>query len=316
MNEAADTVHRASRHFGRQLRSAAAIVLICLAAAATQAADTQHHRCFRLFDATAYVGKPDLRARGFEPIQTFEPDRWWPESETHDDLPNPLAAKHWIADIRDKQGMLVLDLERWWVGGTDAAAAAEAMRKYLTVIEWLRSAGYTGPIGYYGVIPIWDGSRSLQPEGSAARLAWHSENERAQPLADRVDVLYPSLYTGDEDVQSWEQLAVATLQEARQLARGKPVYPFLWPQYAPGNKALELHYLSRAQWARELEVVGKNADGAVIWGGIGQPNSGGPPKWDESADWWQATLAFLARRGACTNPASPEHVSVTKPTAP
>jgi hypothetical protein len=304
------------RDFGRGLRSLAAIVLPCLAATGAQAADLPHQKCFRLFDATAYVGKPDLRASGFEPIQTFEPDRWWPEGETHDDLPSPFAAQHWIADIRDKQGQLVLDLERWWLGGADAAAAAEAMRKYVTVIDWLRGAGYAGQIGYYGVIPIWDGTRSLQPEGSAARLAWHKENERAQPLADRVDILYPSLYTQNEDVQSWERLAVATLQEARQLARGKPVYPFLWPQYAPGNEALALQYLSRAQWARELEVVGKNADGAVIWGGIGQPNSKGPPRWDESADWWQATLAFLARRGACTTPARPEHVTVAKPSVP
>jgi hypothetical protein len=311
-------MHWAWRYSGRRLRLLAAIVLPCLVAAGTQAADIQQRRCFRLFDATAYVGKPDLRARGFEPIQTFEPDRWWPEGETHDDLPSPLAARHWMADIRDKQGKLVLDLERWWIGGTDAPAAEAAMRRYLTIIEWLRGAGYAGQIGYYGVIPIWDRARSLQPEGSAARLAWHKENERAQPLADRVDILYPSLYTGDEDVQSWERFAVATLQEARQLARGKPVYPFLWPQYAPDSKALSLRYLSRAQWARELEVVGNNADGAVIWGGIGQSKRDGPPRWDESADWWQATLAFLSRRGACVNPAPepPDHVKVGKTTAP
>ena len=309
-------MHWAWRHFGRRLRSLAAMALTCLAATGTQAAEVQQQKCFRLFDATAYVGKPNLRARGFEPIQTFEPDRWWPNGETHDDLPSPLAANHWIADIRDKQGRLVLDLERWWVGGTDAGAAAEAIRKYVAVVDWLRGAGYTGQIGYYGVIPIWDGTRSLQPEGSPARQAWRKENERAQPLADRVDILYPSLYTGDEDVQSWERLAVATLQEARHLARGKPVYPFLWPQYAPGNKALALRYLSRAQWARELEVVGNNADGAVIWGGIGLPNSDGPPRWDESADWWQATLAFLSRRGACINPEPPDQVTVRKPAVP
>ena len=295
-------MHWARRRFSIRQWLLAASVLPCLATAQTQTSDAPRRNCFPLFDATAYVGKPNLRARGFEPMQAFEPDRWWPAGETHDDLPSPLAAQHWILDIRDKQGKLVLDLERWWLGGADATAAAEAMRKYITVIDWLRGAGYAGQIGYYGVIPIWDRARALQPEGSPARLEWRKENERAQPLADRVDILYPSLYTADEDARSWERFAVANLKEARRLARGKPVYPFLWPQYAPGNKTLELRYLSRAQWARELEIVGENADGAVIWGGIGQPNSGGPPKWDESADWWQATLAFLSSRGACADP--------------
>jgi hypothetical protein len=293
------------KHFRRRLRPLATIVLTCFVAAGAQGADTQQKKCFRLFDATLYAGKPDLRERGFEPIQTFEPDRWWPKGETHDDLPSPVAARHWMGDIRDKHGKLVLDLERWWLGGTDAVAAAGAMRRYLTVIEWIRNADYTGQIGYYGVIPIWDRARALQPEGSAARLAWRKENERAQPLADRVDILYPSLYTGDEDVQSWERFAVANLKEARRLAHGKPVYPFLWPQYAPGDKALELQYLSRAQWARELEVVGNNADGAVIWGGIGRSQRDGVPRWDESADWWQATLEFLSSHGgACVEHAA------------
>lgn len=293
-------MHRVGKRTPRWVWSLAAMLLPCLMPSVSRAADSQRPACFRLLDATAYVGKPpDLPARGFVPIQAFEPDRWWPPGKAHDDLPDPSAAQHWITDIHDKHGKLVLDLERWWLGGSDAAVADEARRRFITVIDLLRGAGYTGQIGYYGVIPIWDRARALQPEGSPARLAWRRENERAQPLADRVDILYPSLYTGDEDVQSWERFAIANLEEARRLARGKPVYPFLWPQFDPGNKSLALQYLSRAQWERELAVIGSHADGVVIWGGIAQTNTGGPPRWNESADWWQATLAFLATRGAC-----------------
>jgi hypothetical protein len=289
------------------------LVLPYLAAGAPAA---QPERCFRLLDATAYASKPDLRPRGLQPVQLFEPDRYWPAGNTNEDLPSPLAAQHWILDIKDKRGMLILDLERWWPGGADTAAADAAIRRYITVVDWLRGAGFVGKIGYYGVIPIWDRASALQPAASPARVAWHQENQRAQRLADRMDILYPSLYTEDEDIQSWEKFAVAMLSEARQLARGKPVYPFLSPQFAPGDKALQGSHLSRDHWARELEVVGDHADGAVIWGGIARTKSEGVPKWSESAGWWQATEDFLARRGACTEqiPGPPANVTATSHT--
>jgi hypothetical protein len=243
-----------------------------------------------------------MQSRGVEPAYTFEPDRWWPRGDTDDDLPSPSAAQHWIRDISGKRGQLVLDVERWSLRGTDAAAR-EAMRRYITLVDWIRNAGYSGPIGYYGVIPIWDHERALQGETSPGRQAWRSENDRVQPLADRVDILFPSLYTQDGDMPVWERFATANLREARRLAHGRPVYAFLWPQYHGSNKILGLQYLPGTQWARELEVVSANADGAVIWGGVAASRQSGPPKWDDSAEWWQATSAFIAKHGTCLRPA-------------
>jgi hypothetical protein len=277
-------------------RARAAIAIVCLLSACHASAG--HLKCFHVFDATAYVGKPDLARSGIEPTNVFEPDRWWPKGERDDDLPEPGAVQTWMRTIRSKHGLLVLDLERWWLRGSETAVQ-EGMRRYITVFDWIRAAGYSDMMGYYGVIPTYNPGGALQPEGSRENAAWRKENDRVQPLADRVDILFPSLYTSSEDVESWAKLATAQLREAKRLAHGKAVFPFLWPQYEQSSGALGLKYLPRAQWYRELQVVGANADGVVIWGGIARSAHEGAPKWDDSAPWWQATLAYLATRESC-----------------
>lgn len=261
-------------------------------------ADADPPKCFHVFDATAYAGKPDLMRRGIEPTNVFEPDRWWPKGANEDDLPDPNAVQIWMHRITAHQGMLVLDLERWWLRGNETAVR-EGMRRYRTVFDWIRTAGYAQPMGYYGVIPTYNREAALQGDGSGAYAAWRKENDTVQPLADRVDALFPSLYTAEEEVATWEKFATAQLREARRLAHGKPVYPFIWPQYVQSKGPLSLTYIPRSVWSRELKVVGDNADGVVIWGGIARTASEGTPKWDESAPWWQETLAFLALHGTC-----------------
>lgn len=277
----------------------ALVTLSVLSLLAVSAAQADQGKCIRVFDATDYRGKPVLADRGIESANVFEPDRYWPRGPHDDDLPDASAAQEWIRRIRTKQGLLVLDVERWWLRGEDAPVH-EAMRRYLAVFDWIRAAGYTAPMGYYGAIPTYHPEGAMQGENSAERAAWRKENDRVQPLADRVDVLFPSLYASDGDVESWARRAIGTLQEAKRMARGKPVYPFLWPQYEGAKNPLGLQYMPKSQWAQELEIVGQHADGMVIWGGIGLPGSKEAPRWDEAYPWWQATLEFLAHQHLCS----------------
>jgi hypothetical protein len=265
-------------------------------------ADAEARKCFHLFDSTAYRNKPDLREHGVEPADTYEPVRYWPGSSGND-LPDPGAAERWVSDMRRKRGLVVLDVERWWIGGTDAAAGENAVRRYITVLDWIRRAGYTAPLGYYGILPIGGNpARVLQEEGGRDRQQWLAENDRAQPLAQRVDIIYPSLYTRSPDFAAWELFAVRTLRQAHKMAPGKPVYAFLWPQYYPSDPALALRPIPGTVWARELDLVSRNAEGAVIWGGIGRSKEEGVPRWDPSAHWWQATLEFTKRVQTCATP--------------
>jgi hypothetical protein len=273
------------------------VLPFCLSVDSAAAAQ---EKCIRIFDGTAYARKPDLASRGVESANVFEPDRYWPKGPHDDDLPDPRAAQEWLRRIRMKRGLLVLDVERWWLRGNDTDVR-EAMRRYITVFDWIRAAGYSDPMGFYGAMPTYNPEAFTRNDGSPERAAWAKENDRIQPLADRVDILFPSLYTYDGNTEAWEQRAMATLQEARRIAHGKPVYPFIWPQYEGAKNPIGLQYMPRAQWARELKVIANNASGMVIWGGIALPGNEDPPRWDESAPWWQATLEFLAGQHLCSS---------------
>src|ERR1041385_5017388 len=116
-------------HVSRTFRRAV-LALWCGLVVTVALADT--HKCIRVFDATAYIHKPDFARLGIETGNVFEPDRFWPRGASHDDLPDPSGAGEWRRRIRTKHGLLILDVERWWLRGNDADVH-EAMRRYLAV---------------------------------------------------------------------------------------------------------------------------------------------------------------------------------------
>src|SRR5262249_9334700 len=144
-----------------------------------------------------------------------------------------------------------------------------SVSRLVAMLQRVRKAGFPGPIGYYSLVPIRDYWRSLQPADARERREWAAENDRVRPLAQKVDAVYPSLYSFYDDIAGWEKSALATLSGARRPAPGKPVYPFLWPQFHESNKKLAGQYVSAAMWRQQLEFVRQHADGAVLWGGWG-----------------------------------------------
>jgi len=111
-------------------------------------------------------------------------------------------------------------------------------------------------------------------------------NNTFQPVANAVNVVYPSIYTFYTDQEGWKKYAIAQVAEARRLAPGKPVYAFIWPRYHESNKALNNQYIAADFWRFQLETLYQVADGVVIWGGWQEP-------WNERADWWIQTQAFM-----------------------
>jgi hypothetical protein len=110
-------------------------------------------------------------------------------------------------------------------------------------------------------------------------------------IATQVDALFPSIYTFYTDRQGWVTYAVAQIAEARRKAHGKPVYPFLWPEYHDSAPLFAHSPIDPDYWELELNTVYQHADGVVIWGGY----SNGPDPWNEDAPWWQVTKRFLNR---------------------
>ncbi|MEQ1794874.1 MAG: hypothetical protein ABL970_11835, partial [Nitrospira sp.] len=124
-------------------------------------------------------------------------------------------------------------------------------------------------------------------------LAWRRDNDRLAQIVDHVDALYPSIYTFYPDRQAWVAYAKAQIAEARRLAKGKPVYGFLWPLYHnQGNESLGSRPIEPDYWNLQLATMAQYADGVVIWGGWGDH---GPESWNDEAPWWQVTKRFMQR---------------------
>lgn len=241
---------------------------------------TKEGQCFSVIDATLYTGKPDMHALGVRSIQTTNPGQWWKAAP---DMSQKDAVLMNAALSGDAP--VVLDME----------LPLPANRQlYVDLLSWMRLGGNTAPLAYYSILPIRNYWGSLGASDSPAYKAWQAQNDTMQPLVASVAALYPSLYTFYDNPTDWVTYALANIAEARRMAGGKPVYPFLWPQYhnsAPAD--LRFQYIDSAYWEVQLQTVYEHADGLVIWGGWDYANDRSAT-WDDNAAWWLATKRLIA----------------------
>ena len=269
------------------LKAAFALLLgaICMGALSESAAAAE---CFRIFDATGYKNKPNLERYGIRPASViYTPQHYWPNRRHMERLPDRAVVEATVrrrVAVDKSPPLLIIDLEHWPNVGSDAVVA-ETQRKYIALAQWTKNSAGGSAVGYYGVPPLRDYWRASKNPASSEFRAWQAENDRFQELADVVDVLTPSLYTFYDDVDGWKRYAAANIGEARRLAGGKPVYPFIWPQYHDSNRTLGGQQVPASVWFQQLQTLAKLADGVIIWS---------PPGWwDQSAPWWIATRTFI-----------------------
>ena len=162
----------------------------------------------------------------------------------------------------------------------------------MSVLSWMKGEAPGVPFGVYGTVPVPDYWRAIRDPASEEFQSWQQDNDRLEGVSDRVDALFPSIYTFYTDKQGWVTYAIAQIAEAKRKAKGKPVYAFLWPQYHGSNRVLGLRPLDPDYWELQLNTVYQHADGVVIWGGWGD---NGPESWNEGALWWQVTKRFMSR---------------------
>lgn len=266
-----------------------ALALLCIwSVVGTRPAEAADPGCFRIFDATGFKLKPDLKRFGIETAAViYTPQHYWPDPARRHELPArslvELTVKRRVASDHGPP-LLIMDLEHWPNVGSDEVVA-ETASKYIRLAEWTQGVAGSSAVGYYGVPPLRDYWRALSGPGSKEYLAWQAENDRFKTVAETVDLLAPSLYTFYDDERGWERYAEANIREARRLAPGKAVYPFIWPQYHDSNRTIGGRQLPATFWLTQLQTLAKLADGAIIWS---------PPGWwDEKAPWWIATRAFI-----------------------
>ncbi|MER9962671.1 hyaluronidase [Mesorhizobium sp. M0045] len=255
-----------------------AIFIICFLTGSGPAT-AQTSAPFKLFEAIQFTGGPDLQKFGFEHLTIADRHRLGP------DVPQSVHIQHALKLPRTNQ-YLSIDIENWPLEGPDQASS---LAKYQKTLSAFREADPSLKLGLYAVLPVRDYWRAIGHRGSRAADDWKQQNTKiASSLVPYVDVLFPSLYTFYGDKDAWVAYAQANIGEARRISQGKPVYCFLWPQF---HKTLAL--LPGDLWYAQLDTCRTLADGIVIWGTMRGGPSDGPVKWDEKAEWWQATLKFL-----------------------
>lgn len=258
-------------------------------------------RPFVVFDATLYKDKPSLVPYDIRPITLLYESRLFVADQPPTAVPPETIVRSLAYELRGSQEPVVLDIERWPLKG-DELTVQSTVRKFLLVLSWVEDEAPSVAFGVYGTVPVPDYWRAIRDPASAEFQSWQQDNDSLERISDRVDALFPSIYTFYPDRQGWVTYAIAQMAEARRKAKGKPVYAFLWPQYHESNTLLSHQPLDPDYWELQLKTVAQHADGAVIWGGWGE---NGPEPCNEEAPWWQVTKRFVSQLDQ-TAPAVPK----------
>ena len=261
------------------------------AAAAEQVA-AMTPKTFVARDATRYRENPNLAPYGLKDITVVYESSLWPRGADMSQPDISFLNRSVLPKLRQRNpDVVVIDIERWALKyGMTAEEITTNINKYKKVIAAFRKALPKTKLGLYSMLPErnWNAPCGDPKKAATRARAWHSGNLKLQPLADAVDIIFPSLYTIYPDAKSmacWTNYAKANIAEAK--IYGKPVWAFLWMKNKVDNT-----WVPTDLWRQSLETVYQHADGVVLWS---MASAG--DKWSWSAPWWKETVAFLKQKG-------------------
>jgi hypothetical protein len=262
---------------------------------------------FPVVDGTLFVSKPDLEAQGFGEGYQLNPLVWTDEASVRAYTRN--LAQAGAGAIAGKVQVIYLDEIPGWQDtyfpGTPECEAA--IQRMIQILDWVKAEAPSVKVGLYYAYDYWSlmGHLMQLRKGHSTELsepnflAWHAAADNLRnKMGSHVDYVFPSLYrfAGENyPLEDWKMYAKAVLDECG--LWGKPVLPFLWPEYHDdGNPAQAGIPVPAAEWRQLLEFSRDNgADGVVIWGGWG-PN--GNITFDRNADWYLQTVDFMRQTEA------------------
>jgi hypothetical protein len=257
---------------------------------------------FGLYDSLLFIGKPDLSPYGFKRIRTVYQNELWPPKADYT-IPNEAAvrskARAVLAEGVTTAVPVILDMEQYSVDvrldishiNPDTSTVDANIRKLEQIISWFRDEAPTLKVGFYDVaapvIPL-----PVTGQHPANDTEWAISEKATSyliPFVTHVDALYPSLYTNTTDRAKWVALTRRIVSGTKRIAAGKPVRPFIWPQYHDVMRGpLALTYIDYDYWMLQLTTIrDAGVSGIVFWGGYQR-------QWDDTQGWWHATRDFIA----------------------
>jgi hypothetical protein len=201
------------------------------------------------------------------------------ELTAEDEIRIRTLAKSWKSPT-----LVCLDIERWPANG-NKDDVNQTINNFKNVIGWIRQEAPNIQIGIYGIPPIRDINGALEQHDSISFKAWQSKNDLLIPLANLVDVIFPSLYTLTSDPKKWQLFAKSNIEQARRY--GKPVYPFIWPRFHDSMHGIARTFIPNSFMKMEIDTVNQLADGIVIW------DYSNKQPWEELNTWNKSTSTLL-----------------------
>lgn len=251
---------------------------------------------FHFYDALVYTNKPDLAAKGIQPIFV----RYW--SYVNPTNYDSLMTTQFLTDTAKSfapGSVVCFDLEGLSTASWDDAVITDSINRLIRVADIVHAANPTLKIGFFGALPsteLYYGAY-LSGTGSPADVRWKLVNSNLKALAQHVDVIFPELYAMYQNATDWAKASTLMLSQAHKY--GKPVLPFICPcysSYVEDHPELVYKQLPRAYWQAVLNTVTKQADSAVVWGGW----NGALLPWNNSATWVTDLYATIRKVGGAT----------------
>lgn len=222
-------------------------------------------KTFCVYDAMHYHGKPaSLLEDGLSPV-TLIYEAFLIGEDTELDM-SKIDAR--IKDIQASGiNTISTDIEEWY----ESRTGEEMKAGFTTLFDRFKEAIPGCNVGNYGV-PVADlnvlrYTTSMEGKSEEEIIArWESDSRNRFPVAEVSDVLYPSLYAMNPDMEQFAEDVRTTAQFIRKNFPGKKIIGYIWPQYY--NLKYNPYYqkfISPEDWRAVLEACYKYLDGVVIW---------------------------------------------------
>lgn len=247
---------------------------------------------FEIFIDTGYKHAPDFSKYGFSKSTIIYEQQIYSPKENRENISQQNLNKVAAIVLTQSSDYVILDIEHWFKNWRkkNNSEKQKIIKRYTNTVDELREALPGHKFGYYGVVPAWAHWNVMSSD--IQQRKWDDENSLRKSVIDSVDVLYPSLYTYHDNPEEWKAWAALTLAKAREMANGREVIPFIWPNYHQSSVPYKKgkRELPTSYWRMQMEFVKNNADGFVVWNGA----LGNKGNWDESMPWWTETKSFMS----------------------
>lgn len=273
---------------------------------------TKNNTGFKTYYSFLFTGEPSLSqynmmpafvsGTGFNSLGEYGPG-------VNPDVQSVYSTANYVASSGNE--LFNGDLEAWPIDyrSGQPQQIAENISKFEEIVKWVHEVQPQLLVGFYGLVPLglWSpawGEVNYVTD-SAAFSAWKNANEELTGLVENLSYLSPSLYNDIQTPYNWSQYAIATINEGHAL--GKPVYPFLSMYYYtyPQSGVLVPPYI----WALNLYVVGRHANGTILWGGY-------QDQWSNTAPWWEITQSFIKSNSSTPIPNAPTNLKISDQNTP